>query len=131
MVLKLDSEEWQQASNTFRLAAEKYQKDCDDLWNSLPYDDRLKLFCAISKLIYEGEIKERGTYRHVLYSTFGFGPDSYAAAQFAGFLAIHNAIFDGESEWVSLTEEEKHKAWVMDFDDAFKYIECKLKEKNT
>jgi hypothetical protein len=34
-------------------------------------------------------------------------------------------------EWVSLTEEEKHKAWVMDFDDAFEYIECKLKEKNT
>ena len=97
MVLKLDSEEWQQASNTFRLAAEKYQKECDDLWNSLPYDDRLKLFCAISKLIYEGEIKERGTYRHVLYSTFGFGPDSYAAAQFAGFLAIHNAILDGET----------------------------------
>ena len=36
-----------------------------------------------------------------------------------------------EKQWVPLTEEEKHKAWVMDFDDAFKYIECKLKEKNT
>ena len=97
MVLKLDSEEWQQASNTFRLAAEQYQKECDDLWNSLPYDDRLKLFCAVSKLIYEGEIKDKGTYRYVLYDTFGFGPDSYAAAQFAGYLAIHNAIFDGEN----------------------------------
>jgi hypothetical protein len=96
MVLGLDSPEWQQASNIFRLAAEQYQKECDDLWNSLPYDDRLKLFCAVSKLIYEGEIKERGTYRHVLYDTFGFGPDSYAAAQCAGYLSIHNAIFNGE-----------------------------------
>jgi len=96
MVLGLDSPEWQEASNTFRLAAEQYQKECDDLWNSLPYDDRLKLFCAISKLIYEGEIKEKGTYRYVLYDTFGFGPDAYAAAQCAGYLSIHNAIFNGE-----------------------------------
>jgi len=97
MVLGLDSPEWQEASNTFRLAAEQYQKECDDLWNSLPYDDRLKLFCAISKLIYKGEIKEKGTYRHVLYDTFDFGPDAYAAAQCAGYLSIHNAIFDGEN----------------------------------
>lgn len=97
MVLGLDSPEWQEASNTFRLAAEQYQKECDDLWNSLPYDDRLKLFCAVSKLIYEGEIKEQGTYRYVLYDTFGFGPDAYAAAQCAGYLSIHNAIFDGEN----------------------------------
>jgi hypothetical protein len=97
MVLGLDSPEWQEASNTFRLAAEQYQKECDDLWNSLPYDDRLKLFCAVSKLIYKGEIEERGTYRYVLYDTFGFGPDAYAAAQCAGYLSIHNAIFDGEN----------------------------------
>jgi len=91
------SPEWQDMSNKFTEAANNYQKECDDLWNSLPYDDRLKLFCAISKLIYEGEIKDKGTYRYVLYDTFGFGPDSYAAAQFAGYLAIHNAIFDGEN----------------------------------
>jgi len=97
MVLGLDSPEWQKASNTFRLAAEQYQKECDDLWNSLPYDDRLKLFCAVSSLIYKGEIEEQGTYRYVLYDVFGFGPDAYAAAQCAGYLSIHNAIFDGEN----------------------------------
>ena len=92
-----DSPEWQEMSNEFTKAADNYQREADDFFKSLPYDDRLKVFCAISKLIYEGEIKDRGTYRHVLYSTFGFGPDAYAAAQHAGFLAIHNAIFDGEN----------------------------------
>lgn len=91
------SPEWQELSNKFTEAANEYQKEADYFFKSLPYEDRLKVFCAISKLIYEGEIKDRGTYRHVLYSTFGFGPDSYAIAQHAGFLAIHNAIDDGEN----------------------------------
>ena len=92
-----DSPEWQEMSNKFTEAADNYQKEADELFWSLPYDDRLKVFCAISKLIYEGEIKDQGTYRHVLYENFKFGPDAYATAQHAGFLAIHNAIFDGEN----------------------------------
>lgn len=97
MSIDFDSPEWQDISNKFVEAANQYQKECDDLWNSLPYDDRLKLFCAVSSLIYKGEIEEKGTYRHVLYDTFQFDTDSYAAAQHAGYLSIHNAIFDGEN----------------------------------
>lgn len=92
----LDSPEWQESSRAFKEAVDKYQKEADDFWNALPYDDKLKLFCAVTKLIHKGEIVERGTYRYVLYDTFGFGPDAYVPAQCAGYLSIHNAIFDGE-----------------------------------
>jgi len=37
---------------------------------------------------------DQGSFRHVLYDTFGFGPDSYIPAQLAGFLSINNLIFD-------------------------------------
>lgn len=93
----VDDPQWQAASEAFNQAMEEYQKEADDLWLSLPYDDRLKLFCAVSKLIHKGEIKDRRSYRGILYDTFGFDADAYAAAQCAGYLAIHNAIYDGES----------------------------------
>jgi hypothetical protein len=92
----LDSPEWEETSKAFNDGINAFQKEADDLWQALPYDDKLKLFCAMSKLIYEGEIKQRGTYRYVLYDVFDFGPDAYVPAQCAGYLAIHNAIFDGE-----------------------------------
>jgi len=92
----LDSPKWEEASKAFNDGINAFQKEADDLWQALPYDDKLKLFCAMSKLIYEGEIKQRGTYRYVLYDVFDFGPDAYVPAQCAGYLAIHNAIFDGE-----------------------------------
>jgi len=93
----MDDSKWEEASKAFNEAINTFQKEADDLWQALPYDDKLKLFCAMSKLIYEGEIKQRGTYRYVLYDVFDFGPDAYVPAQCAGYLAIHNAIFDGET----------------------------------
>lgn len=94
--IDFDSEEMQELSRTFNESVDTYQKEADDLWNSLPYDDRLKLFCAVSKLIVKGEIEEKRSYRGVLYDTFGFGPDAYVPAQCAGYISIHNAIYDGE-----------------------------------
>lgn len=93
----VDDPQWQAASEAFNQAMEEYQKEADDLWNSLPYNDRLKLFCAVSKLIHKGEIQDRKSYRGILYDTFEFESDAYAAAQCAGYLEIHNAIYDGES----------------------------------
>jgi hypothetical protein len=46
--------------------------------------------------LYNAEIKENSSYRRTLYDIFGFGPESYVQAQVSGFLAIHNAIWDGE-----------------------------------
>jgi hypothetical protein len=43
---------------------------------------------------------------------------------------LRQKLEQAEKQWVGLTNEEKHKSWVMDFEDAFQYIEAKLKEKN-
>ena len=32
----------------------------------------------------------------MLYDVFGFGPESYAAAQMSGFLTVHNCIWTSE-----------------------------------
>ena len=74
------------------------QKEQEEYWNSLTKEQQLMAFCAISRRIVDGEIKQKGTYRYVLYDVFGFGPEAYMPAQVAGYLSIHNAIFDAEHE---------------------------------
>ena len=100
----LDDPKFIEASNAFNEAMDKFQKEADDHWNSLPYDDRLKIFCAVSKLIYQGEIRDGKSYRGMLYDTFGFEPDAYAVAQCAGYMSIHNAIYDGERVFKTLED---------------------------
>lgn len=68
----------------------------EQFWNSLSKEDQIKCFCAVSRRIYKGEIEDRGTYRYVLYEVFHFGPEAYVQAQDAGYLAIHNTIWDGQ-----------------------------------
>ena len=80
----------------FRENLNKIKEDSEAYWNSLSYDEQLKVFCAVSRRIFDGEISQKGSYRHVLYGVFNFKPDAYAQAQDAGYLAIHNAIYDGE-----------------------------------
>lgn len=83
-------------SNTFKEAMKQIENDSEAYWNSLSHDEQLKVFCAVSRRIHQGEIVDKGSYRHVLYSVFNFGPESYAQAQCSGYLSIHNAIYDGE-----------------------------------
>ena len=90
----LDDPKYIEASKAFNESMDAYQKEADELFNALPQDDRLKVFCAVVKLIAKGELDEKGSYRHVLYDTFKFGHDSYAVAQCAGYLDLHNSIYD-------------------------------------
>lgn len=69
----------------------------EKLWNSFSKEDQLDLFLAVVRRIYKGEYEENGSYRSVLYDTFGFGAESYVPAQMDGFLDIHNAcVLDRE-----------------------------------
>ena len=72
-----------------------YEVSCNEFWNNLSYDDQLKAFYSVCKRIYDGDIKQRGTYRYVLYDVFGFEPDAYGVGMQCGYMAIHNSIFDG------------------------------------
>jgi hypothetical protein len=90
----LDDPKYIEASKAFVEAANAYQKEADEFYATLPHDDRLKIFCAVMKLLVEGELEKKGTYRHILYDVFKFDTSSYACAQHAGYLPLHNAIYD-------------------------------------
>lgn len=79
-------------SKVFNEVMDEIEKDSEAYWNSLSKEDQLKAFCAVSRRIVQGELVDKGSYRHVLYGVFGFGPEAYAPAQLAGYLTIHNSI---------------------------------------
>jgi hypothetical protein len=83
-------------ANSFKLWEMELEEDHGKFWNGLSKDDQLKAFCSVMRLLYKAELEEHGSYRYTLYDVFGFGPESYAQAQLSGFMAIHNAIWDGE-----------------------------------
>ena len=93
---EFDAQKWQDASDQFNEVMKLIENESEEYWNSLSKEQQLKVFCAVSRRIYKGEIEERGSYRYVLYQVFGFGPEAYAPAQMSGYLSIHNAIFDSE-----------------------------------
>ncbi len=83
-------------ANEFKLWELELEEDHSKFWNSLSKDDQLKAFCSVMRLLHKAELEEHGSYRYTLYDVFGFGSESYVQAQVSGFLAIHNAIWDGE-----------------------------------
>jgi len=84
--------ELHESSNKFMAAMNEIKAERDAYWESLTHDEQLKCFCAVVERIMEGESEGR-SYRGILYSTFGFGPEAYVQAQMAGFMELHNAIF--------------------------------------
>ena len=95
---KETSDKLNEISDSFNEAMEELKNEQEAYWNSLSKEDQLKAFCAVVRRIHKGDIVDKGSYRYVLYQVFGFGPESYAQAQLAGYLALHNSIFDGEHE---------------------------------
>lgn len=98
----------EEISRRFNEAMKALEDEQEAYWNSLTKEQQLKAFCAVSRRIFQGEIKEKRSYRGVLYDVFGFGPDAYVQAQDAGYLAIHNGIFTPEQEVQMLEAFAKH-----------------------
>jgi hypothetical protein len=98
-----DDEKLKNASLDYVEVLDKFEGGQEKYWDSLSGEDQLKAFCAVVRRIYRGELVDKGSYRHVLYNVFGFGPEAYVQAQLAGYLAIHNCIFDAEHEKETLT----------------------------
>jgi hypothetical protein len=102
-------EDLEDFSNLFNEIMKEVEDDQESFWNSLSKDDQLKAFCAVMRRLHKGEIEDGGSYRYILYDVFGFGPESYAQAQCAGFLEIHNAIYTNEElkEMIERTKNAK------------------------
>ena len=96
--MTINSPEWQEASNAFQEAMNAIEREEEAWWNSLTEDQQISALCCVSRRIHEGDIRQKGSYRYVLYQVFGFGPEAYARAQLAGYLAIHNSIYTSEDE---------------------------------
>lgn len=72
----------------------QFYKEETEFWNTLSKEQQLLAFCKIMRMLHEAEFDDRGTYRWVLYDKFGFDKDAYMRAQLAGFLDIHNALYE-------------------------------------
>lgn len=83
-------------SQVFQKAQEEYEAKNDAWWNGLTEEEREDAFYAVVKRIHKAEIEVRGTYRYALYEVFGFDPGMYVQGMNCGYMALHNAIFDGE-----------------------------------
>lgn len=83
-------------SQEFQKAQDEYEAENDAWWNALTEQEREDAFYAVCKRLHQGELKERGSYRYVLYNVFGFDAGMYMKGMDCGFMALHNSIFDGE-----------------------------------
>lgn len=72
---------------------QKQDKESQEYFESLSYEEQLKAFYHVCRIIWLGEIIERRTYRGVLYEMFKFGPDAYSLGMDCGFFDIHNNLF--------------------------------------
>lgn len=88
-----DSPEWKAIQEAHQEGALRYEKECNDFWDNLSYEDKLKAFYSVCKRLYQGEIKEQRSYRGVLYDVFGFDMDSYVVGMECGYMELHNAIY--------------------------------------
>ncbi len=74
----------------------QYDRKAEEYWKSLSYKDQLQAFYIVTKRIHKGDIVEKGSYRYVLYDTFGFDLDSYIIGLDSGYIDIHNGLVTNE-----------------------------------
>ena len=91
--MAIGDQEWQEATAQLETAFQNLEKLQEEYWASLTKEQQLDAFCSVMRRLHRGELVEGRSYRGVLYDVFDFGPESYAAAQMAGYLELHNCIF--------------------------------------
>ena len=77
-------------------AQKQYDIENDYWWEGLSQKQKEDAFYAVIKRIVQGELRDRGTYRYILYDVFGFGPGYYAVGMACGFMELHNSIYTRE-----------------------------------
>jgi hypothetical protein len=102
----IDPEKGLTFSESLYEQAAKKQDDADAFWNDLTKEQQLQAFCAVVKRIHDGEMKQRRSFRGVLYSVFGFGPNAYVPAMYAGYMDIHNALVTRVADQDEAKKEE-------------------------
>ena len=87
---------YEDIASSMQEASDQYDRKAEEYWKSLSYEDQLQAFYIVTKRIHKGDIVEKGSYRHVLYDTFGFDLDSYIIGLDSGYIDIHNGLVTNE-----------------------------------
>ena len=90
-------------------SAERWDNDCDEYWNKLTYEDKLKAFHSVCKRIYEADVVKEGSFRYSLYEVFEFAPDAYIVGMECGYMDLHNYIQDGVASHRNYVEKDKNE----------------------
>ena len=91
-----DSEELKKFRKESEKHRKKYEAKNTEWWNSLTETERENAFYQVCKLIYQGDVKSKGSYRYVLYDVFGFDMGMYVQGMECNYMEIHNLLYDGE-----------------------------------
>lgn len=87
-----NSEEYKELLQAIEEGQKLYKESSKEFFESLSYDDQLKCFFHVVSGLYKNFYEDHGSYRHLLYEIFKFGPDSYTIGMDCGMLAIHNDV---------------------------------------
>ena len=83
-------------SAQYEEAVEKFKQGfrtlCEQEWNSLPEEQRVKIWYYVCNQIYVNEFVDKGSYRHLLYNLFKFDTEAYTLGMDCGLMEIHNSI---------------------------------------
>lgn len=90
-------ESLEEFSKALQEGTEQYDREADEYWKNLSYEDQLKAFHSVCKRIYEADVVKEGSFRYALYEVFGFGPDAYIIGMDCGYMDIHNYIQEGKA----------------------------------
>lgn len=92
-------EQLAETSRQFQQVFKQLEAEQEEYWNSLTKAEQISVFCSVARRIYKGELVDKRSYRGVLYDVFDFGPEAYAVAQDAGYLALHNSIMNESHDY--------------------------------
>lgn len=87
----LDSDEIKAFREAWQASELKEQAEDQAWWDSLNGEERARALRQVAKLMHKAEIKDRGSYRHAVYSVFGI---DYCDG-LAHYMELHNAIYRG------------------------------------
>ncbi len=87
----LDSDEIKAFREAWQASELKEQAEDQAWWDSLNGEERARALRQVAKLMHKAEIKDRGSYRHAMYSVFGI---DYCDG-LAHYMELHNAIYRG------------------------------------
>ena len=92
-------EDQEEFTEQMRKIAEQYESECDEYWDKLGHEEKLKAFYSVCKRIHKADVIDQGSYRHALYSVFGFGAEAYGIGMECNYIDLHNYIQDGVASY--------------------------------